>query len=658
MKRYKIYLDGIELNTDPIGLNSFEVEVVREDGFSGSDQILREKTSTALQFVGDGYTYLCNQKKNNFCGIVEVSVDYLCGTEYQRLFDGIIQTIKIEFDLTRCVALTEIRDSSFTGRIKDYTKTELSLYFSRTKNCLGLSSVNKLILFGSTEVTSFDVLDTFQYFINFITDNEISVVSDYLTNNRLAITTGYNLHNATGSIIQVFPKLTFSKLFEEVRKKVRIFMAVEYDVYGNPYLRIEDENYFYTSDRLVSFADIPFGVIEKTDITRIFNSLEIGSRITELQDSETGFEDGYVPNPYEPTDFSRTWTPQTYTTCGSCTSESNSDQNRLDLVNEFIIDSDIIYEALNAIPTTDSENYANDANIFMFEYTALPDTANYTLDVPTGVYIYNANLINSTVIDNWFGYTPQCITLKNSTENYFLVQKPVSLITAGAVDNTCAQILYTGDSDYDSYGVGAVDIIFDNGNNILNDGITTHGFTFLCPLNGSYVFKQSTKIAYLGSNDTDPTYTPYFAIFDAGSVLVDIVYGTDYVPTGINELMNTEFTSPIITLFAGYTVRPGMSVCRDGTIDPFFDYYQLTDLKWELLQDVSSCDTTEDLLDSKHILLEFRTKLCFSDLMAIRANKKGYIEIANKSYWIKSIKWKETELAEFILIGNDSLCPC
>lgn len=658
MKRYIVYLNGIELNNDPIGLNSFEIEIVREDGFSGADQILREKTTTALQFVGDGYKFLCNQKKINFCGIVELSVDILCNNQYERLFNGIIQIIKIEFDLTKCIASAEIRDSSFTGRIKDYTKTELSLYFSRTKNCEQLSVVNKQILFGTTNVTSFDVLDTFQYFINFITDNTIPVVSDYLTENRLAITTGYNLHNTTGSVLDIFPKLTFSKLFDEVRKKKRIFMGIEYDLDSNPYLRIEQEDYFYTSDKLIEFTEIPYNVMEKTDTTRIFNSLKIGSNIVDLQNSDTGFDEGYIPDPYSPTDFSRTWTPQTFTTCGSCTSESNSDQNLLDLVNDFIIDSDIIYEALNAIPTTDEESYANDGSIFMFEYTANPDTANYTLDTETGVYIYNATLINSEVITNWFGYTPQCITLKNSTENYFLIQRDYATIACGAVEVSCIEEVYPGVSPFAGTTLYDYNAFPSTVNTIFNNSNSASGYTFTAPQDGSYVFKQSTNIAYQGSNDTQPVYRPYFLLTDALNTPLNIVYGENYEALTINQLMYTEFTSPIITMIAGEKIFAGMSVCRYGTIDDNFDYYKVTDTKFELLKDVASCDTSEDVPNTRPILLEFKKYLCYSELRTILENKKGYINIDNKPYWIKSLKWKENDSTEFVLIGNDSLCGC
>lgn len=57
-------------------------------------------------------------------------------------------------------------------------------------------------------------------------------------------------------------------------------MGIKYDLYSNPYLRIEQEDYFYTSDKLIEFTEIPYNVMEKTRTTRIFNSLKIGSNST------------------------------------------------------------------------------------------------------------------------------------------------------------------------------------------------------------------------------------------------------------------------------------------------------------------------------------------------------------------------------------------
>jgi len=56
---YSIFLDGIQIHDMPLGIDNLTLSVVREDGISSNDQILRDVAETQLTFVGDGYyTYV------------------------------------------------------------------------------------------------------------------------------------------------------------------------------------------------------------------------------------------------------------------------------------------------------------------------------------------------------------------------------------------------------------------------------------------------------------------------------------------------------------------------------------------------------------------------------------------------------------------------
>ena len=68
-------------------------------------------------------------------------------------------------------------------------------------------------------VVSFDVLDVFKKLVLYHTDNTIDVVSTYLTTNKYAITTGFNLHNHSSVTDDVYPKISIEDLFKELRKK-------------------------------------------------------------------------------------------------------------------------------------------------------------------------------------------------------------------------------------------------------------------------------------------------------------------------------------------------------------------------------------------------------------------------------------------------------
>ena len=649
MSKFKIFLDNILIESQPLGLKDFEVEIIREDGFSSSDQILRDKTNTELSFIGDGYEYLASVKRNNFCGLVIVRIEFSDdGVNYDVLYNGIIQIIRVEFDINRCIAKSNIRDASFTGLIKDYTKTELAFYISRTKNCLSLSDISKYISFNGKDVFAFDLLDVFNYFISYITDNKIPVVSDTLTNNKIGLTVGYNFHNPSGNVEEMYPKNTFSKIFEEARKKRRLFMEVEYDANKLPYLRIEHESYFYNENILLDVDILPLDTTETTDVSRIFNSIQVGSEETEL-DSNTGYySEDYVADPYVTSDLNKTWTKQTFNTCSECSNDSNSEQNKLDLVNDFIIDTDIIYEALNASVNTGTTTYKHDEDTFMFEYT--DNIANYTLDADTGVYIYNAGFRNIDVLNEWFGYTPQCISLKNSTKNYFLTTRDRSSHPTPDPERTY-------DEDFCYWGIGEcqTNILIDNANSL-----DVTGFVYTAIDDGSYIFKQSSTVKYIGGtdgiiNDTEPTYTPFFKVYNSFNVLIDTYFGTPIIADFTLQTVNYEYQSPVLNLFSGYKVRAGLLIEEAGTVDEFFDYYGLYNTKWELIKDVSLCETTEDNTDSKPVQIEFSKRLCYSDFKNIRNDKKGVIEVMGNKYWIKNIKWNNIKDTSFVLIGNNSL---
>ena len=66
---FRVYFDGIEQNeNDIININDVaEFTIIREDGFSSSEQILRDKTEMELQFCGGAYSYICNKIATDRC---------------------------------------------------------------------------------------------------------------------------------------------------------------------------------------------------------------------------------------------------------------------------------------------------------------------------------------------------------------------------------------------------------------------------------------------------------------------------------------------------------------------------------------------------------------------------------------------------------------
>ena len=93
---YNVYFDNILQDAkDIININdSFETSIVREDGFSGTEQIIREKSETLLQFTGQAYKYVNSIMKENPCAEIQFKIeDSECG----YIYNGIIPVTSVEY---------------------------------------------------------------------------------------------------------------------------------------------------------------------------------------------------------------------------------------------------------------------------------------------------------------------------------------------------------------------------------------------------------------------------------------------------------------------------------------------------------------------------------------------------------------------------------
>ena len=106
MDMYKMFLDGIQIFDAPKGLDEIDNGIVREDGFSNTEQVIRQNITSVFTFNGDGYRYLCQKKKINNCSIVKARIIKYCNNGYARYFDGTIQMNWIKFNHTTCTAET------------------------------------------------------------------------------------------------------------------------------------------------------------------------------------------------------------------------------------------------------------------------------------------------------------------------------------------------------------------------------------------------------------------------------------------------------------------------------------------------------------------------------------------------------------------------
>lgn len=684
MVRYKLYLDGILINERPKGLDELILAIQREDGFNNSEQILRESIDVQLEFSGDGYRYICTKRQQNFCEEILCSLDAECDGYTDTLFEGLIKQNDIKVTLKKCIAKTSsIKDNSFSGLIRDWINIPIYLYNTKTKNCQPLSIDTLLIntpphsisgvYYPITDIKVFDVLDVFKYIVSFFTDNRITVKSTYLTNNKYAITTGFNMHNEHGNLDKVYPEMSLETLFNELRKKLVIYMGIEYESDGTPYLRIEDEGYFYTNDELFVIDELPDDAEEEIDENSLYNQIAVGSNTVEIQQESTIIKSQ---------DRLDAWNEETYLGCGGCSGQKDSN---LDLVSNFIIDANIIHEAmLQTIPTTpDESDYANDDAIFLLNYyiSGLESRFYFPSGYTSVGFIndgYNKQLNNRSTLERWVGVSNSCISVGRFAKYGFqAINGPDVNVGETSTIDYMAVVIATHcpkNTPY-TYHLGCYVEVFDNLNShtVLNDfgnSCSSGGYLkslFTCQEIGIYKFRAKSDIkAFVASNVTDDfangDFEIRFVVYQDSSLTTIIdssAINSVHMPNNTTTV-NFDIESPPFNLMPGNIVMVEVSLTEIiyayGGRSYIFHFFNSV---FELLEDNTTCDNIIDQTGNfKPFLTNFQYPISLETYKKIKAKKGGYILIQGQEAWIKKIEYRPDKLSTLILKHKRTLSEC
>lgn len=652
---YRVYFDGIEQNEkDIININDVaEFSIIREDGFNSTEQIIREKTEMELQFCGASYSYICEKINTDRCAEVEFRIE---DDESGLSYDGTIPVTLVELDLGRRIGKTKIKDTSFSAFIRDYLSVQVSLFEKKTRNCLTLDSIDLFIKMFKTHdnntdyisIIAFDVLDVFKKLVSYHTDNTIDVVSTYLTTNKYAITTGFNLHNHSSVTDDVYPKISIEDLFKELRKKLRLYMSIEYDYANRPYLRIEQEDYFFSNTTpLFNISDIPTGAVQTYDINRNYNIVEVGSDITDSA------------NVYYENEKYTSWIKESYSDCGTCTGNKDA---KLDLVSGYIISSNVIYQSLNAGSSDDD----NDSSIFLFSYA----NGIGTRDLVGGEYIYNYNLINEDVLSNWGEYLGKCIAIKRYPLDGFLaIQQPYEPYIPGGSFTSC--FLDIVDFNTVNYDTNAV-VKYTSGSTLYisdrlcgSDGTTSIPSAFRyfeAPQSGTYNIKASVfGIIQKDQLSLNPVMDYRLKIV----IYTDDTFSTISSQYNFDELgKSSKVATDIIGQTGDITMTTGQCAViifslHSATALPSVNIYFSTDMFNFTLDTTGQCESVEyNDQNSKPFIVSLDYPLCYNDYLLAKENKQGYVMLADKRFWIKELNYKHNRLSNLKLMGNYPVCGC
>lgn len=661
---YKVYFDNIEQNEDDIlNINSIiSFTLVREDGITSTEQILREKTEMELQFTGCAYDYICERIQIDKCNEIDFSIE---DTDTGISFNGVINVSLCELQIAKRIGKTKIKDTSFSAYIRDYLDTDVSLFASLTKGCQNLDDILENFVLKSAPgnltsnrtVVGFDVLKVFQFLVNYHTDNTINVVSTYLTNNKYMITTGANMTLAGTTSEMIYPEISINGLFQELRKKLRLYMGIEYTVSGVPYLLIEQEDNFYANTPIITIPDVPINLVQSYDLDRNFNRIEMGSETTEMADEATEI--------YYPQKRFTAWNAERYLSCGTCLSNKESS---IDAVSQYIIDSNIIYEAL----AYTADDYKYNDNIFLIHYRVDSGVNTSYRTLVSGTYVYNISINNENSLANWIDYFGKCITLSSYPKNGFWIQNKewealAAIVIVDGLFTFCQKdripftyVGYDNEATIQHYTgniTTSANLCFPE-----TPGVSADFDYFEVLADGNYIFIASVanfrQLDLLGDN-FPLDFMISIDIYDDDSFTTILTSYTNTV-TGqdaLNDGINISVTTGSIPLVVGNCILVSISYyCASGDAagGNITHGADLIDLR--MIADSNSCNQqNDDNQNSKPYVVDFDHPICAQDYILMRENKSGYITIKDNQYWIKEVTYKPG-LSKFKLIGNESLC--
>ena len=402
---------------EPRGWKDFKQIIERDE----NRRFIALKYEGAVTFYGDGFEYLANLRQTRefgFCGLVSYRVYQNCGDGITReAFSANILLTEIEWNITRCEAECTAADASYGSYVVNNDKLKLRPTAATTKTGEDLTAApyfsmvmfepvdGDLINYGNPPgypgfPVCWDWQECMSHALRYISDNNINgMISDWYEANtvdnglinyvKFSLTSGYLIRNPQdvgeedSFVAKQAPSYDFFDLWQNMAKKYDLWSAIELYYDGTYRLRVEPREYFFDGDVLDHY--FIQDLIQTSDQTQLFGGVKVGSEEVVR---------GTATNASIPYLLLLGFTEESYHVPIQC----NTDQ-QLDLVNNFIIDSNVIERSLIG----NDETY--DGDVFIIEYTegggeylAFPGPLGAS-DIPP--YTYNPQLLNANVLQRY-----------------------------------------------------------------------------------------------------------------------------------------------------------------------------------------------------------------------------------------------------------------
>jgi len=657
---YKFYLDDALLSTEPNGWSDINYMIKFDKEIHG-----RLITIDAdLTFYGDGYDYIVNKLyTDGFCSTINLKILEACAdSNYRLAHEGIIFLSQIQIDEKACGVLTKPSDNSFYSKISNNRGLNVLPWVEQSKNGVEIepAELEKIGFFnpvdgvyyphtlvtGDYTSTGYRAFEVFRYLVAWMTDGTVDFGSTLFdTGGELEffmLTTGTVLFTVQSGLNQVafedsFPEdLSFENFFKEVYKKEAIGFYIDYSGL-RPKLWIEKLQEIPTGTDAATFDNIKFGVRTTVDTQRLYSTIEIGSNTVQNVVSLS------FPN-IDWLGFNN----ESYNVLGNCGVDTT-----LDLVSNYIIDSNVIEDAIN----TPSDEYEGQfAFIECYQFTSNANVATQTNNL-TGAappYFYNQGLTNNEVSKRFFGAVPVSIAkfLGNQDNTFFatMTDNRAEIGVGGGQTIAYGPLVFQDDfnsPNFDPSNVWSA-----------NEPPTAGAATFICPQSGIYSF--ATSIIYTPRTDDPLMFARIsieFRVYDSGD---NFLFASSTGPKTLTSPSGSILTlNHSASLYLTFTQKVKVYfIWENGTEGgQYFRILQNSTLACTSDVTGGGIYHTYDPKDYLGLLHEFEYNISASQWAAILADPRGNIKFAqaNQDFrrgLIDTIRFNKTGISQVKLIRS------
>jgi len=400
---FNVSLNEIAIS-EPLGLDELNERLYLDTTFD----IYLYKLDGDVRFIGDGYNTLRQIFNADLCATIDVEIH---DTRTDVTYTGVIFINDIEWNLSKRIASVKIVADRYIQFIDNNKGIKVQIGVAKAKNFLSINSVAQTDITlpdptGTTHITrtGYRVLDVLNELVEFMSDGELTVESDYFdpANGGNAaysvIMTGYEVRMRDHvDFDPQTPLLTFQDFWKDINKLHNIAGVV----IGNV-LKVEPKSYFRQQGISTTLENVN-EVSQEINTEMLYSHIKMGSaQVSEsiaylIRLSFNGFqqEQFYIQ--------------------GQCNT-----YNELDLqCHTLITDTNIIQEIQPvANGGTDLDDYDDDIVIIHCNST---NTAFATVSPLSSDYYYNEFFTNMRVSERWNGEYPFSIIQQLETDN-LLVQ--------------------------------------------------------------------------------------------------------------------------------------------------------------------------------------------------------------------------------------------